>query len=90
MLIKAYRGGNPSDKIRISNDDAEDYYNDHRNNYRVEALVRVAQIVVSLDTAKSRVLTLLNAGEDFAALAENILHGPEAVTAVIWGILPEM
>jgi len=78
LLIQKLIAAEISDKIRISNDDAEDYYNDHRNNYRVEALVRVAQIVVrDLDTAK-QVLTLLNAGEDFAALAEKYSTGPEA------------
>ena len=35
LLIQKLIAAEISDKIRISNDDAEDYYNDHRNNYRV-------------------------------------------------------
>jgi parvulin-like peptidyl-prolyl isomerase len=65
-------------KIRVSDDEAEDYFNEHRNNYREEPRVRVAQIVVR-DLAKAtEVLARLNAGDDFAVLASKVSIGPEA------------
>jgi len=65
-------------RIRVSDDEAEDYFNEHRNNYKVEPRVRVAQIVVR-DLAKAKeVLARLNAGDDFAALAYKVSIGPEA------------
>ena len=39
--------------IKVSDDEAEDYFNEHRNNYKMESRVRVAQIVVR-DLAKQR------------------------------------
>ena len=65
-------------KIRVSDDEAEDYYNEHRNNYRVEAHVRVAQIVVRDFDRAQEILARLKAGEDFAELAANLSIGPEA------------
>ena len=81
-------------KIRVSDDEAEDYFNEHRNNYRVESRVRVAQIVVR-DLAKAQeVLARLNAGDDFATLASKVSIGPEArqggdLGFITRGIMPE-
>jgi len=42
-------------KIKITDDEAEKYFNEHRNNYKTESRVRVAQIVVrDLASAKKR------------------------------------
>lgn len=65
-------------KIRVSDDEAEDYYNEHRNNYRLEARVRVQQIVVRDFDKAQEILARLKAGEDFAELAANLSIGPEA------------
>ena len=65
-------------KIRVSDDEAEDYYNEHRNNYRLEARVRVQQIVVRDFDKAQEILARLKAGEDFAELATNLSIGPEA------------
>jgi parvulin-like peptidyl-prolyl isomerase len=65
-------------RIRVSEDEAEDYFNEHRNNYKAESRVRVAQIVVR-DLAKAKeVAARLNAGGDFAKIAAEISIGPEA------------
>ncbi|HDQ04820.1 MAG TPA: hypothetical protein ENN23_09745 [Deltaproteobacteria bacterium] len=78
MLIHKLVEAEVNEKIRVSNDEAEDYYNDNRNNYRVDARVKVAQIVVrDLDSAKE-ILERLQAGEDFAELAASVSIGPEA------------
>ncbi len=82
-------------KIRVSDDEAEDYFNEHRNNYRVlEPRVRVAQIVVR-DLAKAKeILARLNAGDDFATLASKASIGPEAhqggdLGFITRGVMPE-
>lgn len=64
--------------VRVSDDEAEDYFNEHRALYKEEARVRALQIVVR-DLAKARkVLQRLNAGVDFASVAEEESIGPEA------------
>jgi parvulin-like peptidyl-prolyl isomerase len=81
-------------KIRVSDDEAEDYFNEHRNNYRVESRVKVAQIVVR-DLAKAQeVLARLNAGDDFTTLASKVSIGPEArqggdLGFITRGVMPE-
>jgi parvulin-like peptidyl-prolyl isomerase len=63
--------------VRVSDDEAEDYFNEHRALYKEEPRVRVAQIVVR-DLAKARrVLQRLNAGNDFASVAKEESIGPE-------------
>ncbi|MCX5850179.1 MAG: peptidyl-prolyl cis-trans isomerase [Deltaproteobacteria bacterium] len=65
-------------KIKISENEAEDYFNEHLANYKTESRVRVAQIVVrDLEMAK-KVETRLKAGEDFASVATKVSIGPEA------------
>jgi peptidyl-prolyl cis-trans isomerase C len=64
--------------ISVSEDEAEDYFNEHKDMYRTEPKVRVAQIVVrALDTAQ-RALQRLNAGVDFFKVAQEESIGPEA------------
>lgn len=64
--------------IKISEDEAEDYYNEHISNYKTESRVRVAQIVVRDLAMAKKIETRLNAGEDFASVAARISIGPEA------------
>ncbi|OGP88417.1 MAG: hypothetical protein A2031_10090 [Deltaproteobacteria bacterium RBG_19FT_COMBO_43_11] len=65
-------------KIRVSDDEAEDYYNEHRNDYRMEARVHVQQIVVRDFDKAQEILARLKAGEDFTELAAKLSIGPEA------------
>ena len=65
-------------KIKITEDEAEDYFNQRRNNYKTEARVRVAQIVVHDQAKAQEALKRLNSGEDFAKVAADLSIGPEA------------
>jgi parvulin-like peptidyl-prolyl isomerase len=78
MLMQKLIAVDVNARIRVSEDEAEDYFNEHRNNYKAESCVRVAQIVVR-DLAKAKeVAARLNAGGDFAKIATEVSIGPEA------------
>ena len=78
MLLQKLIAIDVNAKIKISDDEAEDYFNKHRDNYKKESRVRIAQIVVQdLATAK-KVVEKLNAGEDFGKVAVGMSIGPEA------------
>ena len=66
-------------QIRVSEDEAEDYFNDHPGLCKSQARVRAAQIVVrdrkTADNAKTR----LDNGEDFARVAAEVSIAPEAM-----------
>ena len=64
--------------IKVSDDEAEDYYNKHRNNYKTEARLRVAQIVVRDLALAKKIEARLKTGEDFASVAAKVSIGPEA------------
>ena len=79
MLIKKLVEVDVNANIRISEDEAEDYFTENRANYKMESRVRVAQIVVR-DPAKAKEAEArLIAGEDFAKVATQISIAPEAV-----------
>jgi foldase protein PrsA len=78
MLLQKLIAMDVNANIKVSEDEAEDYYNEHRSHYKTESRVRVAQIVVrDLATAK-KIEARLKAGEDFASLAARVSIGPEA------------
>jgi len=78
MLLQKLIAMDVNAKIKISDNEAEDYFDKHRDNYKKESRVRIAQIVVrDLATAK-KVVEKLNAGEDFAKVAADMSIGPEA------------
>jgi parvulin-like peptidyl-prolyl isomerase len=67
-----------NDKIKISEDEIEDYFNKHRSNYKTDSRVRVAQIVVRDMATAEKVVEKLNSGESFANVAAQMSIGPEA------------
>jgi parvulin-like peptidyl-prolyl isomerase len=78
MLIKKLVAVDVNANIRVSEDEAEDYFNENRNSYKMESRAKVSQIVVS-DLAKAReVEARLNAGADFATVAKEMSIAPEA------------
>jgi len=80
MLIKKLVAVDVNANIRVSEDEAEDYFNENRNNYKEELRIRVAQIVVR-DLAKAKEAEMrLNAGEDFAKVATQMSIAPEAIS----------
>jgi len=74
-------------QIRVSEDEAEDYFNDHPGLCKSQARVRAAQIVVrdreKADNAKAR----LEKGEDFAQVAAEVSIAPEAVRGGDLGLI---
>jgi parvulin-like peptidyl-prolyl isomerase len=78
MLLQKLIAIDVNANIKISEDEAKDYFNEHRNNYKTESRVRVAQIVVRDLTMAKKIEARLNAGEDFASLATKVSTGPEA------------
>jgi parvulin-like peptidyl-prolyl isomerase len=78
MLLQKLIAMDVNANIKVSEDEAEDYYNEHRNNYKTESRVRVAQIVVRDLAMAKKIEARLNAGEDFASVAAKVSIGPEA------------
>ncbi len=78
MLLQKLIAIDVNAKIKISDDEAEDYFNEHRNHYKKEYRVRIAQIVVRDSEAAKKVVERLNSGEDFAEVAASVSIGPEA------------
>jgi parvulin-like peptidyl-prolyl isomerase len=79
MLIKKLVEVDVNANIRISEDEAEDYFTENRANYKMESRVRVSQIVVR-DPAKAKEAEArLIAGEDFAKVATQMSIAPEAI-----------
>ena len=79
MLIKKLVAVDVNANIRVSEDEAEDYFTANRTNYKMESRVRVSQIVVR-DPAKAKEAEArLNAGENFAEVATQMSIAPEAI-----------
>ena len=78
MLLQKLIAMDVNANIKVSEDEAEDYYNEHISNYKTEPRVRVAQIVVRDLAMAKKIETRLNAGEDFASVAARVSIGPEA------------
>ena len=80
--------------VRVSEDEAEDYFAENRQQYRNEARVRLSQVFVrDFERAKDAEKSLL-AGADFAMIASEYSIGPEAVRGgdmgfITRGIMPE-
>lgn len=73
--------------IRVSEDEAEDYFNAHPGLCKSEARVRASQIVLR-DMEKARqVESRLENGEDFAAVAKAVSIGPEAARGGDLGLI---
>jgi parvulin-like peptidyl-prolyl isomerase len=78
MLFEKLIAADVNAHISVSEDEAEDYFNEHKNLYKTETKVRVAQIVVRDSAAAQRALQRLNAGVDFFKVAQEESIGPEA------------
>ena len=78
MLLRKLIVMDVNANIKVSEDEAEDYYNERRNNYKTESRVRVAQIVVRDLAMAKKIEARLKSGEDFASVAARVSIGPEA------------
>jgi peptidyl-prolyl cis-trans isomerase C len=78
MLFEKLVAVDVNSHIHVSENEAEDYFNENSNIYKAEAKVRVAQIVEG-DLASAREdLQRLHAGADFFDVARERSIGPEA------------
>jgi foldase protein PrsA len=73
--------------IHVSDDEAEDYFNDHPGICKSEARVRAAQIVMRDQGKANEVRARLEKGEDFAKVAAQVSIGPEAVRGGDLGLI---
>lgn len=73
--------------IRISEDEAEDYFNNHPGMCKTQASVRAAQIVVGDARKADEIKARLQKGEDFAVVATQVSTGPEAVRGGDLGLI---
>lgn len=64
--------------VRVSEDEAEDYFYEHKNMYKTAQKVRVLQIVVRDLAPAQQALQRLNDGADFLKVAREESIGPEA------------
>jgi parvulin-like peptidyl-prolyl isomerase len=78
MLFEKLVAADVNAYIHVSEDEAEDYFNEHKDMFRVEPKVRVAQIVVRDAGAARKALQRINAGVDFSVVAREESIGPEA------------
>ncbi len=73
--------------VRVSENEAKDYFNKHPGLCKSEARVHAAQIVVR-DAAKANaIMARLKNGEDFAVIAAQASIGPEAVRGGDLGLI---
>ena len=78
MLLQKLIAIDVNARIKISEDEIKDYFNEHRSNFKTDARVRVAQIVVRDMTAAKKAMERLKSGEKFASVAADMSIGPEA------------
>jgi parvulin-like peptidyl-prolyl isomerase len=78
MLLQKLIAIDVNANIKISENEAEDYYNEHLSNYKTGTRVRVAQIVVRDLAMAKKIKARLKSGEDFASVATKVSIGPEA------------
>jgi parvulin-like peptidyl-prolyl isomerase len=87
MLFEKLVAADVHAAIRVSEDEAEDYFQEHPDFCRSGARVRASQIVTpDLDQARE-VEERLEKGEDFASLAKAFSIGPEAVRGGDLGLI---
>ena len=78
MLFEKLVSADVNAHVRVSEDEAEDYFNEHSDTFRVEPKVRVAQIVMRDAATARKALQRINSGADFLVVAREESIGPEA------------
>lgn len=78
LLLQKLIEADVNPRIKISEDEVEDYFNEHRGDYKTDLRARVYQIVVSNTEAAEKAVVRLRAGEDFSTVAADVSISPEA------------
>jgi parvulin-like peptidyl-prolyl isomerase len=78
MLMDKVVAADVNASVRVSEDEAKDYFHEHPDLCKTEAQVRVAQIVVRNPEKAHAIKVRLENGEDFASVAVQESIGPEA------------
>jgi len=73
--------------VRVSENEAKDYFNKNPDLCKSEALVHAAQIVVRDAEKANTIMVRLKNGEDFAVVAAQVSIGPEAVRGGDLGLI---
>ncbi|MGB5216674.1 MAG: peptidyl-prolyl cis-trans isomerase [Smithella sp.] len=78
MLIRKLIALDVNAKIKITEDEIRDYYNQNTRRYKKDSRVRVAQIVVRDMAGAKKAMARLKSGEKFEKVAADMSIGPEA------------
>jgi foldase protein PrsA len=87
MLFDKLVAADVNASIRVSEDEAEDYFNENPGLCKSDTRVRAAQIVVRDQAKADEVMARLENGEDFAVVAAQVSIGPEAVRGGDLGLI---
>ncbi|MDD3250772.1 MAG: SurA N-terminal domain-containing protein [Smithellaceae bacterium] len=87
MLFEKLMAADVREAIRVSDDEAEDYFHAHPDFCKSVARVRASQIVTGDLKQAREVEERLKKGEDFASLATAFSIGPEAVRGGDLGLI---
>jgi len=78
LLLQKLIDRDATAKIKISEDEIENYFKKHSGNYKSEARVKVSQIVVRDMPTAEKAMERLKSGEEFAKVASDMSISPEA------------
>ena len=78
MLIRKLIAQDVNAKIKITEDEIRDYFNQNSRRYKTDSRVRVAQIVLQDMAGAKKAMARLKAGEKFETVASEMSIGPEA------------
>lgn len=93
QMAMFYIGQKADAKVQYSRQELLDWYNEHKDEYAIEALARWQQIRISYqesggkaEAAKimQQVVAALRAGEDFGKVAEEFSDGPRKAKGGVW------
>jgi foldase protein PrsA len=87
MLLDKLVAADVNASVRVSEDEAEDYFNANPGLCKTQARVRAAQIVVRDQDKAREIKARLENGEDFAKVAAQVSIGPEAVRGGDLGLI---
>lgn len=87
MLMDKLVAADVNSRIRVSEDEAENYWRAHPGACRAEMRIRASQIVVRDPQKAADIKVRLDKGEDFAAVATRESLGPEAARGGDLGLI---